>query len=238
MKQYMKYAPLCCVNVCPRATVFLENHVEEGGRVDVEEGGRADLGKKMKGKLNTCANFHQTQGISFPSSASSWPPSWKTTTEKFCVSQAHVKSRSQISRWIPQSCPQSLKTRRARKSNKMAEISDKNVNILSRFTKLPDKNQATVLVSLEIILSWGVSCFFLPFFHLSKFILFPSISSILLRCSLLVSRELESTGLQDLCLVFTPISRYKCRSHKFIFCKTVRVRVIWIYSSVHIIVLL
>lgn len=36
---------------------------------------------------------------------------------------------------------------------KMAEIPDKNVNILSRFTKLPDKNQATVLVSLEIILS-------------------------------------------------------------------------------------
>ncbi|XP_020627871.1 centromere protein M-like [Orbicella faveolata] len=27
----------------------------------------------------------------------------------------------------------------------MAEIPDKNVNILSRFTKLPDKNQATVL---------------------------------------------------------------------------------------------
>ena len=107
----------------------------------------------MKGGLNTCANSHQIQGLSFPSLASSWPPSWKTTTEKFCVSRAHVKSCSQISRWIPQSCPQSLKTRRARKSNKMAEVSDKNVNILSRFTKLPDKNQATVLVSLEIILS-------------------------------------------------------------------------------------
>lgn len=33
---------------------------------------------------------------------------------------------------------------------KMAEIPLKNVNKLSRFTKLPDKNQATVLVRSEI----------------------------------------------------------------------------------------
>ena len=49
--------------------------------------------------------------------------------------------------------------------------------------------------------------------------------SLLPRYSLLVSRELESTGLQDLCLVFTPISLYKCRSRIFIFCKLVKVRV-------------
>ena len=82
------------------------------------------------------------------------------------VPQAHIVSCSQISHCASQGCSQSLKTKRARNSNKMADISDKNVNILSRFTKLPDKNQATVLVSLEIILSYGVSCFFLSFFSL------------------------------------------------------------------------
>jgi len=56
-------------------TIFLDTYVDEGGRLD--------LCKKIKGKLNTCVNFHQTQGLSFLSLASSWPPSWKTTTEEF-----------------------------------------------------------------------------------------------------------------------------------------------------------
>ena len=88
----------------------------------------------------------------------------KPTTEKLNrVSQAQIVSCFQTSHWTSQGCSQSLKPRRARNSNKMAEISDKNVNILSRFTKLPDKNQATVLVSLEIIISRGVSFFSFPF---------------------------------------------------------------------------
>lgn len=97
--------------------------------------------KKINGKLNTCENFHQTRGLSYLSSASSWPPSWKV------ISQAQAETCSQISF----SRSQFLEKRRETQM-KMAEIPQKNVNILSRFTKLPDKNQATVLVSPEIIL--------------------------------------------------------------------------------------
>ena len=113
--------------------------------------------KKMKGKLNTCVNFHQTQGLSFLSLASSWPPSWKTTTEEFTAG-SHSQLFPDLFVGLQDLFP--VSQTRARNSNKMADNCDKNVNILSRFSKLPDRNQATVLVSLETFFSLGKTCFF------------------------------------------------------------------------------